>query len=107
MPNESTEEINNIEKTCLRRVETTMNYEKDPNIQSQIEDAGKAICKCMSEQSSNPGVIRRVMAAATRAIPTYTTARPEMKKITWSGNKVNIPVSDSSEHMQWEHLAWK
>lgn len=93
MPNLTFEEINKIEKTCLRRIETTMNYEKDPNIQRQIEDAGKDLCKCMAGHSSNPGVIRRVMTAATRAIPTYTTARPENKKITWSGNSVNIPVS--------------
>lgn len=88
------EEIDKIEKTCLRRVGTTMNYEKDPNIQRQIEDAGKAICKCMSEHSTNPSVIHRVMVAATRAIPTYTIERQEKKKIAWSGNSENIPVSD-------------
>lgn len=81
MPSLTFEEIDKIEKTCLRRVETTMNYEKDPNIQRQIEDVGKAICKCVSENSTNPTVIHRVMAAATRAIPTYTTERPEKKKI--------------------------
>lgn len=83
-----------IEKTCIRRIETTMNYEKDPNVQRQIEDVGKALCKCMSEHSENPGVIRRVMVAATRTIPTYTTERQEKKKIAWSGNSGNIPVSD-------------
>lgn len=70
-----------IEKTCINRIETTMNYEKDPNVQRQIEDAGKALCKCMSEHSANPSVIHRVMVAATRAIPTYTTERQEKKKI--------------------------
>ena len=94
MPNVTFEEIDNIEKTCLRRIETTMNYEKDPNIQRQIEDVGKALCKCMAEHSANPSVIHRVMTVATRAIPTYTTARPEEKKIAWSGNSGNIPVSD-------------
>lgn len=94
MPNITFEEIDKIEKTCLRRIETTMNYEKDPNIQRQIEDVGKALCKCMAENSANPGVIHRVMVAATRAIPTYTTERPEKKKIAWSGNSENIPVSD-------------
>ncbi len=88
------EEIENVEQTCLRRVETSMNYEKDPNIQRQIEDAGKALCKCMAEHSANPTVLHRVMAAATRAIPTHITTRPVMKKTTWSGNKVNIPVSN-------------
>ena len=69
-----------------------MNYEKDPNIQRQIEDVGKALCKCMSENSANPSVIHRVMAAATRAIPTYTIERQE-KKISWSGNS-KTQVSD-------------
>lgn len=94
MPNITFEEIDKIEKTCLRRIETTMNYEKDPNIQRQIEDVGKALCKCMAEHSSNPTVLHRVMAAATRAIPAHITTRPVMKKITWSGDKVNIPVSN-------------
>lgn len=88
------EEIDKIEKTCLHRIETTMNYEKDPNIQRQIEESGKALCKCMSEYSANPSVIHRVMIAATRAIPTYTTERPEKKKLLWSGNPENIPVSN-------------
>lgn len=88
------EEIDKIEKTCLRRIETTLNYEKDPNIQRQIEDVGKAVCKCMSEHSANPGVLHRVMVAATRAIPTYTTERQEKKKIAWSGGSENIPVSN-------------
>lgn len=94
MPNITFEEIDKIEKTCLHRIETSMNYEKDPNIQRQIEDAGKALCKCMAENSTNPAVIHRVMVAATRAIPTYTTERQEKKKIAWSGNSGNIPVSD-------------
>ena len=94
MPNITFEEIDKIEKTCLRRIETTMNYEKDPNIQRQIEDTGKALCKCMAENSANPTVIHRVMVAATRSIPTYTTARTEEKKIAWSGNLGNIQVSD-------------
>src|SRR3990167_10583917 len=71
-----------------------MNYEKDPNLKRQIEESGRAICTCMSERSTNPGVIYRVMVAATRAIPTYTTERQEKKKIAWSGNSENIPVSD-------------
>lgn len=95
MPNMTFEEIDKIEKTCIRRIETTMNYEKDPNVQRQIEDTGKALCKCMSEHSENPGVIHRVMVAATRAIPTYTTERQEKKKIAWSGNSGNIQVSDN------------
>jgi hypothetical protein len=94
MPNVTFEEIEKIEKTCLRRIETTMNYEKDPNIQRQIEDAGKALCKCMAEHSANPGVIHRVMVAATRAIPTYTTERQEKKKIAWSGNSEKTQVSN-------------
>jgi hypothetical protein len=100
MPNLTFEEIDKIkknkkfEKTCLRRIETTMNYEKDPNIQRQIEESGKAICKCMSERSANPGVIHRVMVAATRAIPTYTTERQEKKKIAWSGNSEKTQVSN-------------
>ena len=87
-------DTNEIEKTCLRRIETTMNYEKDPNLQKQIEESGKVICKCMSEQSVDLGVIHRVMNAAIRAIPTYTKARQKHKKIAWSGDSTNIPVSD-------------
>lgn len=34
-------DIKEIEKTCLRRIETTMNYEKDPDIQRQIEETGE------------------------------------------------------------------
>ena len=94
MPNITFEEIDKIEKTCFRIIETTMNYEKDPNIQRQIEDVGKDICKCMAEHSANPSVVHRVMVTATRAIPTYTTERQEKKKIAWSGNSGNIPVSN-------------
>ena len=36
MSNITFEEIDKIEKKCLRRVETTMNYEKDPNIQALL-----------------------------------------------------------------------
>ena len=87
-------DIKDIEKICLSRIETTMNYEKDPNLQKQIEESGKTICKWMSEQSIDPGVIQRVMNAAIRAIPTYTKARQEHKKIAWSGDSTNIPISD-------------
>lgn len=69
-------DVKEIEKTCLRRIEVTMNYEKDPNIQKQIEDVGKIVCKCMSEQSTNPLVIHKVMNTAIRALPAYTVARP-------------------------------
>lgn len=74
-------DVKEIEKTCLRRIEVTMNYEKDSNIQKQIEDVGKIICKCMSDQSTNPLVIHKVMNAATRALPTYTVARLERIKL--------------------------
>lgn len=87
-------DIQEIEKTCLRRIEITMNYEKDPNIKRQIEESGRAICRCMSEWSTNPFIIHKVMNAAIRAIPTYTKTRQEHKKIAWSGDSTNIPVSD-------------
>lgn len=74
-------DIKEIENTCLHRIETTMNNEKDPNIQKEIEESGRAICTCMSEHSANPGVIHRVMIAATRAIPKYTVGRQEKKKL--------------------------
>lgn len=77
------EEIENVEKTCLHRVETTMSYEKDPNIQRDIGYVGKALCRCIAEHSANPTVLHRVMAAATRATS-------EMKKITWSGNDTHV-----------------
>ena len=83
-----------IEKTCLRRIETVVNYEKDPDLQKQIEDTGRVICECMSKQSENPGVIHRVMNTAIRAIPTYTKTRQEYKKIAWSGDPTNIPISE-------------
>lgn len=87
-------DIKDIEKTCLRRIETVKNYEKDPDLQKQIEDTGKAICKCMSEQSANPNTIHKVMNAAIRAIPTYTKIRQEHRKISWSGNSTRTQVSD-------------
>jgi len=70
-----------IEKTCLRKIEIAVNYEKDPDIRKDIESVGRVICKCMSEQSAKPLVIHRVMNAAIRSLPAYTTARPEKKKI--------------------------
>lgn len=74
--------VSEIEKTCLRRIEVAVNYEKDPDIRKDIESVGRVICKCMAEQSTKPLVIHRVMNAAIRALPVYTTARPERKKIT-------------------------
>lgn len=70
-----------IEKTCLRRIEVAMNYEKDPDIRKGIESVGRDICKYMSERSTNHLVIHRVMNAAIRALPVYTVARPEKVKL--------------------------
>ncbi len=66
-----------IEKKCLNRIETSINFEKDPNLKNQIEETGRAICKCMSERATNPFVIKKVMNAAIRALPTYTVGRPD------------------------------
>jgi hypothetical protein len=70
-------DIVKIEESCLRKIEIIMNNEKDPILRSQIEEAGRAICKCMSEQSINEKIIHRTMVAATRALPMFTVARPE------------------------------
>lgn len=95
------EEIDKIEKTCLGKVETTMNYEKDPNIQRQIEDVGKALCKCIAEHSANPSVTHKVMVAATRTIPTYTTkTRAEDKKIVWLGNSEKPKLTTVSDKIR-------
>jgi hypothetical protein len=74
-------DIKEVEKTCIRRIETVINYEKDPNLKRQLEDTGREICKCMSEYSTNPNIIHRIMNAAVRALPAYTVARPEKVKL--------------------------
>lgn len=70
-----------IEKKCLRRIETAMNNEKDPDLRLQIEEVGRAICKCMSEQSKKERVIHKVMVTATKALPSFTVTRKEKEHL--------------------------
>lgn len=74
-------DIKEVENTCIRRIETVINYEKDPNLKRELEDTGREICKCMAAHSTNPNIIHRVMNAAIRALPAYTVARPEKVKL--------------------------
>lgn len=74
-------DVKEIEKTCLDRIGGVINQEPDYNLKAQIEEAGRAICTCMAEQATKQDVIHRVMIGAARALPVYTRARPERKKL--------------------------
>lgn len=74
-------DIEKIEKACLRRIETAMNYEKDQDLRLQIAEAGRAICTCMAEQSTKERVIHKVMITAAKALPSFTVTRKEKEKL--------------------------
>lgn len=70
-----------IEKICLNRISGLIDSEPDINLKSQIEEAGRAICKCMPEQSTKRDVIHRVMVASARALPVFARAPPARKRL--------------------------
>ena len=67
-----------LEKRCLRKIEGIVNIEKDPSSRMSLENTGRAICACISQQSAeDANIIARVMKAATGSIPVTFKAPPE------------------------------
>ena len=67
-----------LEKRCLRKIEILINIEKDPNTRISLENTGRAICTCISQQQAeDTNIINRVMKSATGSIPVTFKAPPE------------------------------
>lgn len=67
-----------LEKRCLNKIEGIVNIEKDSSIRMSLENTGRAICTCISQQSAeDANIIARVMKAAAGSIPITFKAPPE------------------------------